>query len=104
IESKGYFLAVASIAAATGPPGFGAYAASKGATENLTDTFRSEVSHLGVDVGVAYFGWLATDLVKAAGELPAFTYMRTHLPGPLKAVASPEIAIQALVNGVLRRK
>lgn len=103
-EAKGYFLAVASIAAASAPPGFAAYGASKGATENLTDTFRSEVSHLGVDVGVAYFSWLATDLVKAAGEHPAFTYMRAHLPGPLKAISSVDIAVDAIVMGVLRRK
>lgn len=104
IESKGYFLSVASIAAATAPPGLAAYGASKAATEGFTDTLRSEVFHLGVDVGVAYFGWLATDLVKTAGEHPAFAYMRSHLPGPLKAVAPVDIAVQAIVNGVIRRK
>src|SRR5262249_32262408 len=60
IESKGYFLAVASIAAATAPPGMAAYGASKAGIESFCDTLRSEVSHTGVDVGVAYFGWLAT--------------------------------------------
>ena len=49
-------------------------------------------------VGVAYFSWLATDLVKTAGEHPAFTYMRTHLPGPLKAVSSVDIAVKARRN------
>jgi NAD(P)-dependent dehydrogenase (short-subunit alcohol dehydrogenase family) len=104
IESKGYFLAVASIAAATAPPGLAAYGASKAATEGFTNTLRSEVSHLGIDVGVAYFGWLATDLVKTADEHPAFTYMRSHLPGPLRAVAPVDVAVQAIVNGVIRRK
>src|SRR6185436_18708106 len=61
-ESKGYFLGVASMAAASAPPGMAAYGASKAATESLCDTFRSEVAHLGIGVGVAYFGWLATDL------------------------------------------
>ncbi len=104
IESKGYFLAVASIAAAIAPPGLAAYGASKGATENFTNTLRSEVVHFGVDVGVAYFSWLATDLVKTAGEHPAFTHMRTHLPGPLKAVSPVDTAVQAIVDGVVRRK
>ncbi len=72
-ESKGYFLGVASIAAALAPPGMAAYGASKGATENLLNTFRAEVIHKGVDVGVAYFCWLETDLVKTGGEHPAFT-------------------------------
>lgn len=104
IESKGYFLAVASLASAFGPPGLGAYGASKAATEALANTLRSEVVHRGVDVGVAYFSWLATDLVKTAGEHPAFAYMRTHLPGPLKQVSPVDIAIEAIVSGVERRK
>jgi NAD(P)-dependent dehydrogenase (short-subunit alcohol dehydrogenase family) len=104
IESKGYFLAVASIAAMSAPPGLAAYGASKAGTEAFCDTMRSELSHLGVDVGVAYFGWLATDLVKDASEHPAFTYMRTHLPGPLKTISPPALAVNALVRGVERRK
>lgn len=104
VESKGYFLAVASIAAATAPPGMSVYGASKSATESLANTFRSEMVHRGVDVGVAYFGWLETDLVKSAGEHPAFTHMRTHLPGPLKAVSPADMAVAAIVKGVLRRK
>ena len=104
IETKGYFLGVASIAAAQAPPGMAAYGASKGATENLLNTFRAEVVHKGVEVGVAYFGWLATDLVKAGGEHPAFTYVREHLPGPLRAIAPVDIAVKAIVEGVRARK
>lgn len=104
IETKGYFLAVASIAAAVAPPGMAAYGASKSATEGFANTLRAELAHLGVDVGVAYFGWLATDLVKDAGEHPAFTYMRTHLPGPLKTISALDVAVDAIVSGVVRRK
>jgi short-subunit dehydrogenase len=81
-----------------------AYGASKGATENLLNTFRSEVVHKGVDVGVAYFGWLATDLVKQGGEHPGFTYVREHLPGPLRAIAPVDIAVRAIADGVVQRK
>lgn len=104
MESKGYFLGVASIAAALAPPGMAAYGASKGATENLLNTLRTEVIHKGIDVGVAYFCWLETDLVKTGGEHPAFTYVREHLPGPLRTIAPVELAIKAIVNGVVRRK
>lgn len=103
-ETKGYFLAVASLSAASAPPGMAAYGASKAATESLCDTFRSEVVHLGVDVGVAYFGWLATDLVKTGDTHPAFAYMRKHLPGPLRTTAPVDIAVNAIVDGVVRRK
>jgi NAD(P)-dependent dehydrogenase (short-subunit alcohol dehydrogenase family) len=104
VDTKGYFVGVASIAAALAPPGMAAYGASKGATENLLNTFRAEVVHKGVDVGVAYFGWLATDLVKSGGEHPAFTYVREHLPGPLKAIAPVDIAVRAIAEGVAKRK
>ena len=103
-ESKGYFLGVASIAAAAAPPGMAAYGASKAATESLCDTLRNEVVHLGVAVGVAYFGWLATDLVRTGEGHPAFNFMRTHLPGPLRTIAPVDIAVKAIVNGVIRRK
>lgn len=104
VDTKGYFVGVASIAAALAPPGMAAYGASKGATENLLNTFRAEVVHRGVDVGVAYFGWLATDLVKSGGEHPAFTYVREHLPGPLKTIAPVDIAVRAIADGVDKRK
>jgi len=104
VESQGYFLGVASIAAAGAPPGMAAYGASKGATENLCNTFRSEMAHRGVDVGVAYFGWLATDLVKSGGEHAAFTYMREHLPAPLRTIAPVDVAVNAIVKGIARRR
>jgi NAD(P)-dependent dehydrogenase (short-subunit alcohol dehydrogenase family) len=104
IASKGYFLTVASIAAATAPPGMAAYGASKAAVENLTDGLRGEVKHKGVDVGVAYFAWLDTDLVRGGSEHPAFAYVREHLPGPLKTVNSAGIAVRAIAEGVKRRR
>ncbi len=104
MESKGYFLGVASMAAASAPPGMAAYGASKGATENLCNTLRAEVAHLEVDVGVAYFGWLDTDLVRTGGEHKGFTYVRQHLPGPLRAIAPLKMAIDAIVRGVAKRK
>lgn len=103
-ESKGYFLSVASIAAATGPPGMGAYGASKAATESLCDTLRQETAHLGIEVGVAYFSWINTDLVKAGQDHPAFRFMRQQLPGPLKNIGAPGMAIRAIVRGVERRR
>ena len=67
IERKGYILPVASLAAAAHSPVMSAYSASKAGVEAFADCLRQEVHHLGVDVGVAYFSWIATDLV-AAGD------------------------------------
>ncbi|MEQ1753735.1 MAG: SDR family NAD(P)-dependent oxidoreductase [Micropepsaceae bacterium] len=104
VESKGYFLGVASIAAVGAPPGMAAYGASKSATESLCNTFRSEVSHTGVGVGVAYFGWLDSDLVRTGNAHKGFHFVREHLPGPLKVIAPLQISIDAIVEGVKQRK
>src|SRR5213078_1499229 len=62
IERRGYMLPVASMAAILPQfPGFIPYSASKTGIEAIAKCLRVEVAHLGVDVGVAYFGWIDTD-------------------------------------------
>jgi NAD(P)-dependent dehydrogenase (short-subunit alcohol dehydrogenase family) len=104
LDSRGYFLCIASLAAAAAPPGLGAYGASKAAAETLADTLRAEVRHRGVAVGVAYFGWLDTDLVRAADREPAFGVIRRQLPGPLQVIGGTDRAVRAIVSGVARRR
>jgi NAD(P)-dependent dehydrogenase (short-subunit alcohol dehydrogenase family) len=104
LDSRGYFLSIASLAAASAPPGLGAYGASKAAAETLADTLRAEVAHRGVAVGVAYFGWLDTDLVRAADGEPAFGLIRRQLPGPLQSIGSTDPAVRAIVSGMARRR
>ena len=65
IERKGYVLVTASLAAAIHGPGMAAYSAAKAGAEAFADSLRIEVKHLGVDVGVAYFGFIDTDMVRA---------------------------------------
>src|SRR2546430_10610926 len=69
LERRGYSLTVASVAAVAHAPGMAGYAASKAGVEALNNALRQELHHLGVDVGVAYFPWLDTDLVSGAEEL-----------------------------------
>jgi len=103
IERRGYVLGVASIAAAAHPPGMASYAATKAGVEGFLNAFRQEVDHLGVDVGVAYFPWLATDLVSGADEHPAFAFFRSKLRSPFNKTYPVEIAAEALVRGLGRR-
>jgi NAD(P)-dependent dehydrogenase (short-subunit alcohol dehydrogenase family) len=103
LASKGYALINASLAAALTAPGLGAYSASKAAAEALGDGLRQEVRHLGVDVGVCYFGWIDTDMVRGAGEHPGFRYMRQHLPPPLRSTLPLDAAVDAAVRGIARR-
>ena len=68
IASRGYMLLNASASAIGAPPGLGAYGASKAGVESLGDTLRREVKYLGVDVGVVYLLFIATDMVEGAEE------------------------------------
>ena len=104
VARRGYVLAVASIAAIVPPPGLGAYAASKAGLEQLLDVVRLEVRHLGVDVGVAYFSWIDTEMVRgAASQHPGFAALREGLRGPVGKALPVTTAADAIVRGVQRR-
>jgi NAD(P)-dependent dehydrogenase (short-subunit alcohol dehydrogenase family) len=104
IERRGYLLPVASMAAIVPQfPGFVPYSASKAGLEAMSKGVRVEVAHLGVDVGVAYFGWIDTDMVRGGEEHPAFTLMRSRLKGPLAKTLPVEKAGEAIVNGIEKR-
>ena len=73
LERRGYVLIVASIAAiSTGFPFDSNYAAAKAGVEAFANSLRLELKHHGVDVGVAYFSWIGTDMVSGADEHQAF--------------------------------
>jgi NAD(P)-dependent dehydrogenase (short-subunit alcohol dehydrogenase family) len=104
IARRGYVLGVASLAAIVPPLGIGAYGASKAGLEQLLNVLRIEVRHLGVDVGVAYFSWIDTDLVRGAEHShPGFAAMRKGLRGPAGKTLPVGAAADAIVRGVQRR-
>ena len=103
-ERRGYVLPIASLAALVpASPGMAAYSASKTAIEAIGRTLRVEVAHEGVDVGVAYFSWIDTDLVRGGDEHPAFRYMRSQLRGPTARTYPVSAAGEAIVRGIERR-
>jgi hypothetical protein len=62
------------------------------------------VRHLGVDVGVGYFGFIATDLFKGGEEHPVYAGLRKALGGPI-AKSYPVSAVgDAVADGVERRR
>ena len=103
IDRRGYVLPVASIAAAVHTPGMSAYAASKAAVEALGDSLRAEVAHTGTRVGVAYFSWIDTEMVRGADELPASKFMREKLRGPAGKTYTVEQAGRAVADGIEQR-
>jgi NAD(P)-dependent dehydrogenase (short-subunit alcohol dehydrogenase family) len=64
IDRRGYLLITASLAAILHGPPLSHYVATKAGVEAFGDSVRIEVAHKGVDVGVAYFGFIDTPMVQ----------------------------------------
>jgi NAD(P)-dependent dehydrogenase (short-subunit alcohol dehydrogenase family) len=103
IERKGYVLLTASLAAAMHAPGMAPYAASKAGVEAFGNSLRAEVKRLGVDVGVAYFGFIDTDMVRGADEHPVLKSLRNDSLGPLSRSAPVSAVGRAVVKGMENR-
>ncbi len=103
IASRGYCLVVSSLAAIVHIPGNAAYSAAKAGCEAFADSLRAEVRHLGVDVGVAYFSWISTDMVDSADQHPVFGPMRSGMPGVAGKKYPVSDVGRAVVRGIERR-
>lgn len=105
IESRGYILAIASVASFMSLPGMTSYSASKAGVESLVRGLRAEVGFRGVDVGSAHPSWIDTDLVRECeADLGAFRTMRANLQWPLKATTPLEECARILADGIEKRK
>jgi NAD(P)-dependent dehydrogenase (short-subunit alcohol dehydrogenase family) len=104
IERRGYVLVIASLAAALHSPGMAPYAASKAGAEAFANSLRAEVKHLGVDVGVGYFGFIDTDMVRGADAHPAIGNLRAETPGPIKRTYPVSAVGQAVADGIEGRR
>jgi NAD(P)-dependent dehydrogenase (short-subunit alcohol dehydrogenase family) len=103
IERRGYVLPVASMAAILPSPGLAAYGAAKSGVEAIGDALRIEVKPFGVDVGVAYFSWIDTEMVRGADRTEQGARMRAMLKGPLARTYPVGEAAEAVVRGIERR-
>jgi NAD(P)-dependent dehydrogenase (short-subunit alcohol dehydrogenase family) len=103
IERRGYILPVASMAAILPPVGLAAYGAAKSGVENLALALRVETQAFGVGVGVAYFSWIDTEMVRGAERLDLGAAMRGSLSGPLAKTYPVSAAAEAVVQGIERR-
>jgi NAD(P)-dependent dehydrogenase (short-subunit alcohol dehydrogenase family) len=104
VESRGYALPVASVAAIAHAPLMSAYCASKAGCEAFADSLRVEMTHHGVDVGCAYFSWIDTEMVRGADRMSAFEKMRSSLKPPFSKTYPVSVAADAVVRGIEGRK
>ncbi len=103
VESRGYFLQIASLAAITPAPMMTAYCASKSGVEAFAHSLRAEVGYRGVRVGVGYLSWTDTDMVRGADQDDVMRELRQRLPWPSNRTYPLGPAVDRLVAGIERR-
>ena len=104
IERKGYVLPVASFAAMGHAPAMSAYSAAKAGVEAFGNALRIELRPFGVAVGVAYFSWIDTEMVRGADASELGGAMRAMLKGPMARTYPVSDAADALVRGIEHRR
>lgn len=104
-RTRGYALAVSSLAAFTNIAGLSSYAASKAGCESLAIAAKQEVAHLGIGVGICHPSWIDTDIVRnAEADLPAFKAIRGKLPYPANTTTDVDTCAQLILVGLAKRK
>lgn len=100
VERHGYILTIASMAAVVNPPLLSHYAASKAGVAAFSNSLRMEVAGDGVDVGVAYFGFIDTDLQQDVLLHSQGKELRERLDSSITKVIPVDRAAKAIVKGV----
>ena len=104
-RSGGYLLNIASTAAVLRGPGMSAYCAAKAGVEALSDCLRIEMRPYGVDVGVAYFLFLDTDMVNdSEREMPLLRRAKADGPKFLSRTYPLAPAIDEVVDAIAERR
>jgi NAD(P)-dependent dehydrogenase (short-subunit alcohol dehydrogenase family) len=103
LAGRGYFLICSSLAAAVHAPMMAAYSTTKAGVEAFGDSLRAEVGHRGVDVGVAYFSFIDTDMTTEAFSHPSTQGMRQGIGARLTRTLPVRYASKSVVRGMERR-
>jgi NAD(P)-dependent dehydrogenase (short-subunit alcohol dehydrogenase family) len=103
LDSGGYILLVSSLYAIVNGALSAPYAMSKTAVEALGRSLRVELAASTVDVGIAYFGFIDTQLVRDASDRPGITQLRSSVPKFITKVVPVGRAGTAIADGVAVR-
>ncbi|MFF9282986.1 SDR family oxidoreductase [Streptomyces griseosporeus] len=104
LATAGYHLQVASLASLGAAPLMSAYCAAKAGVEAFAHSLRAEVAHHGVGVGIAYLGWIDTDMVRDVDGFDVLRELRAHMPPPARRLDSADLAAGRLIRAVERRR
>ena len=100
---RGYVLIISSASALVHTPFMSAYTASKAGVEAFGDALRLELSPTGAKVGVAYFSFIDTDMVRKSFARPSVKRAREKSPATFGKVAPLSEAIDAIERGITTR-
>jgi NAD(P)-dependent dehydrogenase (short-subunit alcohol dehydrogenase family) len=104
IDRRGYLLITASLAAITHAPPLSHYVATKAGVEAFGNSVRIEVAHKGVDVGVAYFGFIDTPMVQRGRADPILSEFQDRTGDNFLGKTYPVSgAGAAVIRGIERR-
>ncbi|MGW0908266.1 SDR family oxidoreductase [Streptomyces sp. NPDC002853] len=103
LDTRGYFLQIASLASIGASPLMSAYCASKAGVESLSHSLRAELAPRGVGVGTAYLNWTDTDMIRDADQHAVLRELRAHMPPPARKIYPRDHVARCLADGVERR-
>jgi NAD(P)-dependent dehydrogenase (short-subunit alcohol dehydrogenase family) len=103
IERQGHVVVVASVYAFLNGMMAAPYAVAKAGVEQLGRALRVELAPHGASAGVAYFGFIDTDMVREALSDPIAQRVESTFPAWLTKRLTPEVAGATIVNGIERR-
>ncbi|MFG3497400.1 SDR family oxidoreductase [Streptomyces sp. NPDC047928] len=103
LETRGFLLQIASLAAFGTSPMMSAYCASKAGAEALAHALRAEFAYRGVGVGISYLNWTDTDMVRDADRHAVLRELRGHMPRAARRVYPADVVAARLVTQIERR-
>ncbi|MFG2749493.1 SDR family oxidoreductase [Streptomyces xanthophaeus] len=104
LDTRGYYLQVASLAAMGTSPLMSAYCASKAGVESFAHAVRAELAHRDVAVGIAYINWTDTDMIKSTDARSVITELRAHMPAPARKIYPADHVADRLATAAERRR
>jgi NAD(P)-dependent dehydrogenase (short-subunit alcohol dehydrogenase family) len=104
VERRGYVLVISSMSAVVHLPLMGPYTMAKAGVEAFADALRMEVAHTGTKVGVAYFSFIDTDMVRNGFAHPASEASRRASPDFMSRPIPLSAAGAAIERAVLGRR
>ncbi|MGA9375690.1 MAG: short-chain dehydrogenase/reductase [Mycobacterium sp.] len=103
IDSGGHVLVISSIYSFLNGGLSASYAMSKAAVEQFGRALRVELAESGATAGVAYFGFIDTDMVSTAFARPSAAALRKAFPAFITKPIRLDAAVTQLVDGIEHR-